>query len=357
MPDATLTLVDVMQRHGSSATPLDRKVVEEVIYQAPVFAKMPVKVLKGTNYKYQVRDSIPMIGPRPYNAGVEALKSSYRTENAECFPYDGKILVDTLLADSDPEGPNALMAEEMTAHTRGTMFGLETALFYGDAVSKFGMRGLRNTIADYMTRSIDPAKNSQSTREEGGSTVWFLQMRADKMSVMFGNSKTIAFGPQRTQDVLRPTGEVDESGQPIMGTMEALIRHCTFHVGFVQKSIFAAGCLVNVDKAHPLTDEAIAEALEMFPAGERPTHIVMNSRALSTLRKSRAQQLTYRKGQSGQVTYAETPTEFEGIPIIVTDALLADETSANIAALGKKKHLNALDFIDTANLTNPNKEK
>jgi len=357
MPDATLTLVDVMQRHGSSASPLDKKIVEEVIYQAPVFEKMPVKVLKGTNYKYQVRDSIPMIGPRPYNAGVEALKSSYRTDNAECFLYDGKILVDKGLADSDPEGPNALMAEEVLAHTRGTMFGLETALFYGDAVSKFGMRGLRNTIADYMTRSIDPAKNTEETREAGGSTVWFLQMRGDKMSVLFGNSRTIAFGPQRTQDVLRPTGEVDDNGNEKIGTMEAYIRHCTFHVGFVQRSIFAAGCLVNVDKAHPLTDEALSDALEMFPAGEKPTHIVMNSRCLSLLKKSRAQQLTYRKGQSGQVTYAETPTEFEGIPIIVTDALLVDETEANIAALGKKKHLSALDFIDTTNLTNPNKEK
>ena len=357
MPDATLTLVDVMQRHGSSASPLDKKIVEEVIYQAPVFEKMPVKVLKDTNYKYQVRDSIPMIGPRPYNAGVEALKSSYRTENAECFLYAGKILVDKGLAESDPEGPNALMAEEVLAHPKGTMFGLETALFYGDAVSKYGMRGLRNTIADYMTQSIDPEKNTESTREAGGSTVWFLQLRPDKMSVLFGNNRTIAFGPQRTQDVLRPTGEVDEKGNAIMGTMEAYIRHCTFHVGFVQRSIFAAGCLVNVDKSHPLTDEALSNALEMFPAGEKPTHIVMNSRCLSLLKKSRAQQLTYRKGQSGQVTYAETPTEFEGIPIVVTDALLVDETEANIAALGNKKHLSALDFIDTTNLTNPNKEK
>lgn len=357
MADATLTLVDVMQRHGSSATPLDKKIVEETIYQAPVFAKMPVKVLKGTNYKYQVRDSIPIIGPRPYNAGVEALKSSYRTENAECFLYDGKILIDKGLADSDPEGPNALMAEEITAQTKGTMFGLETALFYGDAVSKYGMRGLRNTIADYMTQSLNPAQNTEATRVEGGSTVWLLNMKPDHMSVLFGNSRTIAFGPQKVQDVLRPTGEVDASGNAIMGTMEAYIRHLTFHVGFVQKSIWAAGCLVNETASTPLTDEALSEALRMFPAGEKPTHIVMNSHSLAHLKKSRAQQLTYRKGQSGQVTYAETPTEFEGIPIIVTDALLVDETAANIAALGSKKHLSALDFINTSNLTNPNKEK
>lgn len=350
MPDTSFTLVDVMQRHGSSATPLDRKVVEETIYQAPVFAKMPVKVLKGTNYKYQVRDSIPMIGPRPYNAGVEALKSSYRTESGECFLYDGKIIIDKGLADSDPEGPNALIAEEMTAHVKGTMFGLELALFYGNALSRYGMRGLRNTLADYMTQSLDPDKNSEVTRAEGGSTVWLLNMKPDKMSVLFGNSKTIAFGPQKVAEVNRQTADGEE------GSMEAYVRHCTFHVGFVQKSIWAAARLVNESAAHPLTDEALSNALRMFPAGEKPTHIVMNSATLANLQKSRARQLVYQKKASGQVTYAETPTEFEGIPIIVTDALLVDETEENIAALAKKKHLSALDFINTGNLVNLNKE-
>lgn len=351
MPTETLTLVDVIQRHGTSGSPLDKQIVEEAIYAAPVFEKMPVKVLKGTEYKYQVRDSIPVIGPRPYNAGVEVLKSSYRTENAQCFPYDGKIEVDKLLADGDPEGPQALMAEEVVAHTKGTLFVLETALFYGDALSEFGMRGLRNTIADYMTQSLDPAKNSEETRADGGASVWLLNMRPSHMSVLFGNSRTISFGPQKEQDVVRLTAE----GEP--GTMQAYIRHCTFHVGFVQKSIWAAARLVNESAANPLTDEKLADAMTMFPAGEKPTHIVMTSATLARLRKSRSSQLTYRKGQSGQTVYAETPTEFEGIPIIVTDALLVDETAENIAALGKKKHITAADFLNTGNLKNHNKTK
>lgn len=349
MPAETLTLVDVIQRHG--ATPLDKQIVEEAIYAAPVFDLMPVKVIKGTDYKYQVRETIPMIGPRPYNAGVEALKSAYRTENAQCFPYDGKIEVDKLLADGDPEGPQALMAEEVVAHTKGTLFGLETALFYGDAVSEYGMRGLCNTIADYMTQSLDPEKNSEETREDGGCSVWLINARPSHMSVMFGNSRTISFGPQKEQDVVRLTPD----GEP--GTMQAYIRHCTFHVGFVQKSIWASARLVNESDAHPLTDEKLADALMLFPAGEKPTHIVMNRATLNRLRKSRSAQLTYRKGQSGQTTYAETPTEFEGIPIVVTDALLVDETAEAIAALGKKKKVSAADFVNTGNLKNLNKVK
>ena len=355
MPNNTLTLVDLMQRRGD--TPLDRKVVDDVAESAPLFNALPAKVIQGTTYKYMRRDSIPMIGARPLNAGAEMLKSSYSTASAEAFAYDGMILVDKMLAEADPDGKNALMAEEMRNHLRGTLFGLEQGLIYGKDKDKFGTWGLVNLIADYMTMSADPDANTESTRKEGGSSIWFINANSDYMHTIYGNSKTITFGPEKLQDVPRPTGYTEgENGHTAMGSMEAYIRHCSFWFGFALKSVWAVGRIMNESASNPCTDALLAQMLRKFPAAHKPTHMVINQATLARWEESRTKALTYVKGRSNGGVIADTPTEFRGLKVIVTDALLENETAAEIAKLRGKNIVSVEDFMDTTSmLINNNK--
>lgn len=355
MATNTITLVDLMQRRGDA--PLDRKVVDDVVATAPLFNALPAKVIQGTTYKFMRRDSIPMIGARPLNAGAEMLKSSYSTGNAEAYAYDGLILVDKMLAEADPEGKNALMAEEMRDHLRGTLFGLEQGLIYGKDKDQYGTWGLVNLIADYMTMSADPAANTEATRKEGGSSIWFINANPDYMHTVYGNNKTINFGPEKLQDVTRPTGYTEgENGHTAMGSMEAYIRHCSFWFGFVLKSVWAAGRIVNESASNPCTDAMLAQMLRKFPASHKPTHIVMNQATLARWEESRTKALTYVKGRSNGGTIADTPTEFRGLQVIVTDSLLEDETAAEITKLKGKNIVSYADFLDTSSmLTNNNK--
>ena len=354
MATNTITLVDLMQRRGDA--PLDRKVVDDVAASAPLFNAMPAKVISGTTYKFLRRDSIPMIGARPLNAGAEMLKSSYSTGSAEAFAYDGLILVDKMLAEADPDGKNALMAEEMRNHLRGTLFGLEQGLIYGKDKDQYGTWGLTNLIADYMTMSADSSANTESTRKDGGSSIWFLNLNNDYMHLIFGNSKTITFGPEKLQDVPRPTGYTEgENGHTAMGSMEAYIRHCNFWLGFMLKSVWAAGRIVNESASNPCTDALLAQMLRKFPASHKPTHIVMNQATLARWEESRTKAMTFVKGRSNGGTIADTPTEFRGLQVIVTDSLLEDETAAEIAKLKGKHNVSVTDFMDTTMLTNNNK--
>lgn len=343
---SVITLADLMQRRGAPA--LDRKIVDETQHAAPLFKRLPSRVISGTVYRYQKRDTMPKIGPRPINAGVEAHKASYKSANAECYYYDGVIMLDKALADADPEGKNNLMADEARATVKGTMFGLEQSLFYPQ---EFGAPCLRQTIGDYMAMSADPDIKDETAWTSGGASVWLLHIADGALENVFGNSNTIAFGPVEKQDVQRPTGKADGS----MGMMTALVQHCSFWRGFVQKNVFAVGAILNESAKHPLTDEMLAKAVDMFPASMRPNLIVMNPGSRSRLRASRSLAMTYRKGQSGQTAYVETPTEWDGIEIMVTDGILNDETPEKIAEFMGKIDFYAADMLDTTKITNPNK--
>ena len=347
---AVTTLADLMQRTG--APQLDRKIVDEVSIASPLFNRLPGRTISGTNYTYLKRDTLPKIGPRPINAGVEVHKASYKSANAQCYYYDGRIEVDKALIEADPEAKNVLMADEARATIKGTMFGLEQSLFYPE---EGGAPCLRQTIADYMAMSANPDIQDETAWTAGGSSVWLLHIAEDSLYNLWGNKKTIAFGPIDEETVIRPTGKKDKSGNPIMGSMRAKVQHCSFWRGFVQKNEFAVGAILNESAAHPLTDEMIAQAVAMFPAANKPNLIVMSPGSRNRLRASRSTVITYRKGQSGQTAYAETPTMWEDIPILVTDGILSNETPENIAAFMGKNDFSAEDLKDTTKITNPNK--
>ena len=347
---AVTTLADLMQRTG--APTLDRKIVDEVSIAAPLFNRLPGRVISGTNYTYLKRDTLPKIGPRPINAGVEVHKASYKSANAQCYYYDGRIEVDKALIDADPEAKNLLMADEARATVKGTMFGLEQSLFYPE---ENGAPCLRQTIGDYMAMSADDDITDETAWTSGGASIWLLHVADDTLYNIWGNRKAVAFGPIDEESVIRPTGKTDASGNAIMGSMRAKVQHCSFWRGFVQRNVFAVGAILNESAAHPLTDSMLAKAVDMFPAAMRPNLIVMNPASRSRLRASRSTAITYRKGQSGQTAYAVTPTEWDGIPILVTDAILNDETPANIAACMGKNVFSAADLMDTTKIVNPNK--
>lgn len=340
---AVVTLLDLMQRHGTPM--LERKIIDETYLSAPLFNRLPSRVIAGTTYKYQKRDTLPKIGARPINAGADVHKAAIKTENAQCYFYDGRIEVDIALIMAEPDNKHQLMADNAKATIKGTMFGLEQALFYD---TPFGIPSLRSQLADYMAISANSSITDETAWTAGGTSVWLLHIDDDALQLNWGNHKTLAFGPIRDESVVR------NKADGTSGMMQAKVQNCNFWLGFSQLNEFASGVILNISAANPLTDELLAKAVDLFPAAMRPNVIVMNPGARSLLRQSRSNALTFVKGRSGQTAYAETPTEWDGIPILVTDGILADETPANIAAAVGKTAYSADDLKQKSALTNPN---
>jgi hypothetical protein len=296
---------------------------------------------------FQNRDPLPKIAARPINAGAEVHKANLKTERAECFFYDGRIEVDKALILAEPENKHYLMADTAKATIEGTMFGLEQSLFYD---TPFGVKSLRSQLGDYMAISADPSINDESAWTAGGTSVWLLHVSENTVRLDWGNRKTLNFGPIYEALVSRPKAD----GTP--GMMKAVAQDCNFWVGVTVLNELAVGAVLNVSAENPLTDELIAKASELFPAALRPNLIVMNPGARSLLRQTRSKALTFVKGNKGQAAYADSPTEWEGIPIVVTDGIIANETPENIAAFVGKSEFSVDDLKNKEAITNPNRK-
>lgn len=327
------TLQDIQLATG---TAISSQLVNDVAADTPLLAALPCEVIKGTSIITRRVTSIPKIGPNPLGAGVPVNRSHFEQKRAECHHFGGMIEVQKALAEADPRGKGFLMQEEAVLSTKGALFTIEQHAIYGNAMDADGMPGIYDGIGDYMTISADPAKNSDTAREHGGASVLALRLKPEAVSLLFGNAKALNFEP--VEKVTTPC--LTHDGKP--GKMTVYQQELSVWCGVSVKSEFAVGRLVNESASKPLTDELLAELVALFPAAFKPTHLVMNRKTLSRLQKSRAASLTYQKKTSGSTTYAELPKDYEGIPIIVTDALLDDETPANIAAAG------AVDAISIA---------
>jgi hypothetical protein len=82
----------------------------------------------------------------------------------------------------------------------------------------------------------------------------------------------------------------------------------------------------------------------------------MNQDTLARWEASRTKALTFTKGISKGGVIADTPTDFRGLKVIVTDALLSNETESEIAAIRNKNVIGVEDFMKKDGmLTNNNK--
>lgn len=316
------TLAKLLQQHPGNVN--YAQIYESVKYDTPLIDKMPAEVIAGVNKNDLISTSIPLIGAVPYNSGMRPFRSDYKTVNVQCHPYAGMIALDKKFVKPNPELAGQMMEREIRNGLRGIKINLERSLLYGKAISNFGMEGLVDQIGDYMTIS---ATGNNKSRVHKGSSVWILCLQEDMMHMVWGGSKSITFGAQKETPLPMETPD----GK--MGLMTALTRDVDFHAGFQLLDDCAAVRIVNIDDDNPLTDALIARALEVLPEGRQPNLILTNRHARYLLQQQRAAKYTYIKGTSGSTPDASTPTDYEGLPIAVSSALLKDETEANLKKL------------------------
>jgi hypothetical protein len=97
------------------------------------------------------------------------------------------------------------------------------------------------------------------------------------------------------------------------------------YAGFQIGGAYSAARIANVNcgtltATDALTDDDLYGALSLFPSARQPNAIVMNRNALRLLRNSRT-------AVNATGAPAPRPTEVEGIPIIVTDAITSAEAT------------------------------
>ena len=309
MADDLFALADLLVINDLSIADLE---VTDILDDCPLLAALNAETASnGTLHKYTKETGAPVVGFRAANAGRGALDSSIDTLVTVTLQIlDASFMLDQALAGAYQKGGAAgLVAREARRHLRAAFFHAEKQIINGvgnDASGFVGMKAATTIDALADTMVI----NAGGDTADSCSSVYLLRStpEGNDVSVIVGQGGQLEIG-ETTQ-----TPALDGSGYSYPGLWTPIHAYLGLQVGSAQ----SIGRICNLDFDHTLTDDMIFQAISKFPSGRQPTHIAMNRNSLEKLRDSRT-------ATNATGAPAPRPTDVEGIPIVVTDAILNTE--------------------------------
>lgn len=308
MANDYLTLADLAVFNSRDLADID---VSDLLQDAPLVAALSaVPATNGNLHKYYKTTGAPVVGFRAENDGREHDSTIRSAVTVTLKIMDASFTVDVAHANAYIGGPEALIQMELMEHLKAAYFKLEQQILNGtgegDSGGFSGLENNHNTLLVPMTQSA------------GGSTaltsVYLIRAGQADVSVVAGNGGNIEVGETTVERVSGAT----------TGWYPAFFTPVTAWYGLQIGSVYSSMRIANVDAgSNGVTDALIYNGLKEWPASRQPTHIVMNRRSLEQLRNSRT-------ATNATGTPAPRPTEVEGIPIVVTDALANDETQVTV---------------------------
>jgi hypothetical protein len=302
------TLAGLIQFNDKNLADLQ---ITDLLDEAPLLKVLTaVSASNGTQHKYLKQTTASSAAFR------DALDGATKTASADTLVtetlkiIDGSFDTDVALADAYKGGRDAWLQMELVRTLKQIMFTVERQIFYGAASpgSTSGFSGLRDNAAldDLSDAMCIPAGTAGSTPSVQTS-VYALRHDVNNCAIIAGNDGRFVVEDEPT--IIQKAG----SGS---GYFPALYVPVTGYLGFQYGSAYSAGRIANIETA--LDDDDIADLVALFPASRKPNVICMSRKAVKLLRKSRT---------AVNVTGAPAPfpTEWEGIPIVVTDAIVDTE--------------------------------
>ena len=306
MPDSLFALADLLKINDISLAPID---VTDLLNAAPLISRLPyVPATHGTVHKYTKESTAPTVGFRAANAGRAFSKSGDTEVTATLKILDWSYAVDKAIADAYVlGGASAFVGREGRRHLRAALFAYEKQILNGtvdgDAA---GFDGFADVIDLANAMCVDAGGTTAST----GSSVYMIRAAESDVIGVLGNNGVFDMAESVVQNYVA-------SGVNLPVYYTAGTGYCGLQVG----SAHSIGRIANLtqDSGKGLTDDLLYELQSLFPTDRQPTHIVMNRRSREQLRASRT-------ATNATGVPAPLPDQWEGIPIIPTDAILNTET-------------------------------
>jgi len=283
--------------------------VSDLLDEAPVLAMLAAdEASNGTVHKYTKQTGAPVVGYRDANAGRAHDVSDDTLVTISLAIMDASNHVDKAIANAWKHGPEAYLDRQNLRHLRASFSYAEKQIFQGTGLDSDGPDGFPDAagldaLADGMVLGA------------GGSTactsVYAIRTTPDFTNCTFimGNEGKIDWGESFEFFAEDASGnKFPAYGTPITG----------WH-GLQIGSAYSVARLANLDAgSNTLTDTLMGQLYDLFPAHKGPTMFAMTRRSRGQLRSSRITDLN---------THPQTPTEWEGIPIVVTDSISNAETA------------------------------
>lgn len=310
---ANITMLDLAKQNGADITvPL----IEENLTFAPEMTILPARMIKGTSFTSLIRTNFPTVPFRQANGTTATVKSEYQNKIHETFYLDGQMEVDNAIAAGSDRGTDFVLTTEASGVVRGAMITLGKQVFSGisGGGDSLGFPGARDIVDANLV--LDAGGTTAST----GSSVYLVVALPGYMGLIFGNSTVLTPNEWRKQTYTDSSGNKRTVWN---NSIEGWVG-----VEWLNKYAVVRIKKLTADSGKGLTDNLLAQAIELLPVGVRPTHIFMSRRSRRQLQVQRTVSI-FGQGEAlpgaNQAIIAPTPVSYEGIPIIATDSITNTE--------------------------------
>ena len=297
------TVAEVVAINGQD---FDSGEFSDILNDAPALAAMGVKESSnGKDHKYVKKTAPPIVGFIGNGVGRDFSKLTSIPVTDTLEAIDGSVMMPKVAADASDDREGVIQTEIME-HLKASMFEWEKQIFNGTFNAATGFSGFADVVTDLAnTQSID----GQGTGTELTS-VYMVRVNGS----MNGIAPVMNYNLEVGETIVTNGDPGDGLNQPMYYT--PIMGYTGLQIG----NNYSIVRIANLDASNALTDDLLSQALEKFPAGSTPTHIFANRAQRGALQRSRT---TY--SPTGQP--APLPSEYEGLPIIVTEALGQAETA------------------------------
>ncbi|VGO14745.1 hypothetical protein PDESU_03314 [Pontiella desulfatans] len=305
MAEITNTLAGLIQMNDMN---LDDIEVSDLLESAPVLAALFAKeASNGTLHKYLKETVAPGAAFRDVNTGRANAAGQETLVTATLKVLDASFERDKAIALGYSKGKLAYMAREAVKSIRAAFAMVEKQIINGTGNDSDGFAALKDGIDSNMVLKATGSTASVQT------SCYIVRSTDDDIAVVAGQD-----GNLDISDVFETVINTDDTDDTKL--LSVLAMSIMGWLGVQLGSVFSALRICNIEDAtgDTLTDDLIYNAIAMFPTDRQPTHIIMNRAGLRMLRESRT-------ATNATGAPAPRPTEVDGIPIIVTDAITSTE--------------------------------
>lgn len=290
--------------------------VSDLLERAPLLQVLNAQEASQKTVHYYLKQTVASdAGFRDALAGRTKTNSQDEKVTVTLKIIDGTFSTDIALADAYKGGRDAWLQLELIRTMKQVMFKIEQQVIYGTKTrtggtylaDQYGFSGLANsTDLDGTGDTMVIAAATPGTSADSQTSVWFLRNTPNDVSVIVGNEGRFVVEDDPAIIEKTPDGDSETVTYP------ALYVPVTGYVGCQIGGFYSAARVCNVETA--LTDDDLYAGLSLFPAGAAANLIVMSRNARKLLRASRT-------GTNPTGQPAPFPTDLDGIPIVVTDAV------------------------------------
>lgn len=303
-------MLDLAKQKGNDVTV---GLIEESILVNPEVRIFPARQITGTSYKTLIRTGYPTARFRRVNEGVPRSKSTFENRTVECFIIDNQVAADKALADVwEPGGAASYQMIESAGVLEATHRRVAKSIYYGNSPAAV-TAGLGDALG--FPGFVDAYDNAAHEVDATGTTaltsVWAVKLGIKDVHLIAGGNTTLDLLPEwRIQTVY----DADNNG--FTAYVNSLMGWTGMQVGSLHSLVRIKN--IGTDTNKGMTDSLGQQAIELFPSGVMPDFFIMNRRSRRQLQNSR-QAVAVNGGRTANEV--PLPTDIEGVPLLITDAL------------------------------------